>query len=240
MQSARPTSVARVIPWARDLISLVVELPLEGFRPGQFVRAGWLDGERFVARAYSLASCPGQPGELLVALVPEGEVTPRLFTLRPGDPVWLGHAIAGHFTLDTVPPAETLWLFATGAGLAPFVSILRSGAPFEKFARVVVVHGTRFPEQLAYRDELASMPLVYVPCTTRGTAPGVYDGRITRALDDGTIERRAGARLGPEGAQVMVCGNPAMVDDVVGRLAERGLRKSRSKTPGQITTEPYW
>jgi ferredoxin--NADP+ reductase len=239
VQSARPTTVARVIPWARDLISVVVELPLEGFRPGQFVRAGWLDGDRFVARAYSLASCPGEPGELLVALVPEGEVTPRLFTLRPGDPLWLGHAITGHFTLDAVPPAKTLWLLATGAGLAPFVSILRSHAPFEKYDRIIVAHGVRFPEQLAYREDLESLPLVYVPCATRGGSADVYEGRITRAIEDGTLERRAGTSLTDEG-QVMLCGNPTMVEDVVAMLTARGLHKHRSKTPGQITTEPYW
>ena len=46
--------------------------------------------------------------------------------------------------------------------------------------------------------------------------------------------------LTPENAHAMLCGNPAMVDDVQKVLASRGMRRHRRKEPGHVTLETYW
>jgi ferredoxin--NADP+ reductase len=65
-------------------------------------------------------------------------------------------------------------------------------------------------------------------------------GRVTTALDDGSLERAAGVTLAPERSHVMLCGNPAMIDEMTAKLGARGLKKHRVRSPGHITVEKYW
>ena len=46
--------------------------------------------------------------------------------------------------------------------------------------------------------------------------------------------------LTADNAHAMLCGNPAMVDDVQAALASRGMKRHRRKEPGHITLETYW
>lgn len=216
------------------------------FRPGQFMNLGLHLPSGFVSRSYSLASVPGQPLEVLLARVGEGALTPALFELREGASVWLDPKPQGFFTFDYVPPHRELWLLATGTGLGPFLSMLRSGAAFERAQRVILVHGTRGPTELAHRRELEALasergPVFrYVPVLSREPEPGLLQGRLTQVLTSGELERQVETKIAAESAHVMLCGNPSMIDDVIAILAARGLRRHRQRTPGHITTEKYW
>ncbi len=239
--------IVRRHAWTPDLTSVVLEHRLEDFEPGQFVNLGIdVDGRR-VKRAYSVVSAPGEPAEFLVVRVEDGLLTPPLFGKRVGDPVLLLPRAAGYFTLRWVPDAPMLWMIATGTGLAPFLSMLRAGAPWERFGRVVLVHGVRQGDNLAYRDEIsthaAQRPgrLVYVPVVSRERTPGALHGRVTTALTEGLLEEAADHRIGPETDQVMLCGNPAMLDEMEAMLQQRrGLHVNRRRAPGQVTLERYW
>src|SRR5262245_13703034 len=113
--------------WAPGLATLGLDAQLEPFAPGQFVNLALeLDGQ-LVRRAYSLASAPGAPPEFYVNEVDGGAFTPALFRLQPGDRIWVEPKAQGFFSLDWLPPAEELWMVATGTGLAPFISMLRAG-----------------------------------------------------------------------------------------------------------------
>lgn len=216
------------------------------FRPGQFMNLGLQLPTGFVSRSYSLASAPGQPLEVLLARVGDGALTPALFELELGSVVSLDPKPQGFFTFDYVPPHRELWLVATGTGLGPFLSMLRSGEAFARAERVLLVHGARGPAELAHRAELEQLvadrggAFVYVPVLSREPAAGALSGRVTTALTSGELEHRAGVSLVPESAHVLLCGNPAMIDEVTGLLAERGLRRHRQRNPGHITTEKYW
>ncbi|MCC6524151.1 MAG: ferredoxin--NADP reductase [Polyangiaceae bacterium] len=244
--------------WADGLFSLSVAAALEPHRPGQFVNLGLeLDGE-LVRRAYSLASPPGSVAEVLVTVVPGGRLTPALARLRVGDELFVEPRAQGFFTLDYVPPAAELWLLATGTGLAPFVAMLRSGEPFRRFERVVLVHGVRERAHLAYADELAALArshagqLRRVACVTREAVAegleGAADadglawlrGRVPAALGDGRLEGAAGAALEPARVHVLMCGNPAMVDATTAVLEARGLRRHRQRAPGHFAAERFW
>jgi ferredoxin--NADP+ reductase len=152
----------------------------------------------------------------------------------------------GFFTMDDVPEAEALWCISTGTGIGPFLSILRTAKPWEKFARVALVHAVRVAADLAYRevidDVLRAHPgaFTYVPVVSREAHPGALPGRIPMLIPNGRLESRAGLALSAANAHVMLCGNPAMVDDVQAVLAARGMKRHRRREPGQITLETYW
>jgi ferredoxin--NADP+ reductase len=232
--------------WAAGLMTLSLDAPIEPFEPGQWVNLALsLSGEP-VRRAYSLASAPGQAPEFYLSLVPEGALSPKLFDLVPGDRIQIEKKAYGFFTLRWLPPAEELWLVATGTGLGPFISILRSDEVWQRFRRVIVVHGVREAAHLAYKDEILEHgrsfgeKLSYVPVLSREPdRAGVLHGRVTTALASGELERAAGVPIADH-SHLMLCGNPAMIDELTALLEARGMRRHRQRKPGHITTERYW
>lgn len=231
--------------WAPGLMTLrLAERP--DFRPGQFMNIGLHLSSGFLSRSYSLASAPGAELEVLLARVGGGALTPALFELSVGSSVWLDAKPQGFFTLDYVPPHRELWLIATGTGLGPFLAMLRSGVVFEKAESVVLVHGTRGPTELAHRAELEALQgergraFRYVPVLSREPTSDLLRGRVTQVLASGELEQRVGIPIRAETSHLMLCGNPAMIEDATALLAARGLRKHRVRAPGHITTEKYW
>lgn len=233
--------------WAPGLVTLSVDAPIEPFAPGQFVNLGLELGGQVVRRSYSLASAPSGMPEFYLTALESGELSPALLRLELGASVLLDPRPQGFFTLKWVPDAAELWMVATGTGLAPFVSMLRSDEVWQRFERIVLVHGVRQRLHLAYADELAELAtahggrLLRVPVVSREPgAPGVVEGRIPDALHDGRLEVHAGLALSPERSHLMLCGNPGMIDDVMRVLEPRGLLRHRTRKPGHITTERYW
>jgi ferredoxin/flavodoxin---NADP+ reductase len=227
--------------WTQALFSLrVAASPLQ-FEAGQFVRIALdIDGER-VARPFSFVNPPQDPVlEFYGIVVPEGPLSPRLARLAGGDTLHIASNPAGFLVLSEVPDAETLWLMCTGTGIAPFVSILRTEAPWRRFRDVVLVHAVRRANELVYADVLQALNLRYVSFVSRESAPGSLAGRIPAALRDGRLEAAAGLKLAAESSHVMLCGNPDMLKDTSAALVERGMRKHRRRNPGHITVESFW
>ncbi|HKB08554.1 MAG TPA: ferredoxin--NADP reductase, partial [Candidatus Polarisedimenticolia bacterium] len=176
---------------------------------------------------------------------PQGPLSPRLARLRAGDRLYVANNPAGFLILSEVPDAETLWLVATGTGIAPFLSILRTVAPWKRFHHVVLVHAVRHARELVYQEIVSRVistrsNFKYVTFVSREAATGSLAGRIPAAVRDGRLERAAALKLAPQTSQVMLCGNPEMLKDASAALAERGLRKHRRRSPGQITVESFW
>ena len=227
--------------WTEALFSLRVEGVDLDFEAGQFVRIALdIDGER-VARPFSFVNPPHDPAlEFYGIVVPEGPLSPRLARLQPGETLYVASNPAGFLVMSEVRDAETLWLMATGTGIAPFVSILRTEAPWKRFRNVVLVHAVRHANELVYRDVVEKMNLKYVSFVSRESAMGSLGGRIPAAVRDGRLEQEAGIKLAPETSMVMLCGNPDMLKDTTAALAERGLRKHRRRNPGHIVVESFW
>lgn len=231
--------------WTGALFSLRVEAPPLSFEAGQFVRIA-LDMEEGnegsrIARPFSFVNPPQDPVlEFYGIVVPEGPLSPRLEKLAAGDRLYVASNPAGFLVLREVPDAETLWLVATGTGIAPFLSILRTEAPWQRFRNVVLVHAVRRAEELVYREVIRKIPgLKYVTFVSRESHPGSLAGRIPAAIRDGRLEAAAGVAL-DERSHVMLCGNPQMLKDAQAALGERGLRKHRRRNPGHITVESFW
>jgi ferredoxin--NADP+ reductase len=171
--------------------------------------------------------------------VPEGPLSPRLARLKAGDALYVAPNPAGFLVLREVPEADTLWLVATGTGIAPFLSILRTDEPWRRFKRVVVVHAVRQARELTYREVIAATPANYVTFVSREAHPGALAGRIPAALHDGRLEAAAGVKIDAR-SHFMLCGNPQMLRDTTAALVARGLRKHRRRAPGHITVESFW
>jgi ferredoxin--NADP+ reductase len=227
--------------WTETLFSLRVEGAQLRYEAGQFVRIALdINGER-VARAFSFVNPPDDPVlEFYGVIVPEGPLSPRLAKLNAGETLYVASNPAGFLVLSEIPNAETLWLVATGTGLAPFLSILRTETAWRRFKNVVLVHAVRYASELTYRDVISAMPARYVSFVSREPAPGALAGRIPAAISDGRLEKAAGLPLTPRSSHVMLCGNPQMLRDATAALAARGMRKHRRRAPGHITVESFW
>lgn len=232
--------------WADGLFSMQIDAPISDFTAGQYVKVALdIAGER-IGRPYSLVNPPDErPLEIYFNEIPEGPLTPPLSGLSPGDQVWVSATAGGIFTLESVEPAETLWLLATGTALGVYLSILRSPDPWQKFGRVILVHGVRAASSLSYGETIAAIAerhperFGFIPVVSREAHPQNLRGRITDLLSDGTLEARAKTRIEHNSSHVMLCGNSAMIKDAKVILEDRGLIRHRRHAPGQYTTEQY-
>ena len=233
--------------WTDHLYSLQVDAEIGSFEPGQWTKLALPVAGEFVARPYSFVNAPKErPHEFFYNTVPEGHLSPRLARLEPMDVVFLAPAASGLFTLSEVPDAEALWLIATGTGLGPYLSMLRSDALWERFRKVVLVRAVGHAADLAYRDVVDAIAARHgerfrtVSFVSREQHAGALTGRIPEAIDDERLEQAAGVPLAPQTSQVMLCGNPDMVMDATDALKARGLKRHRHRDPGHVAVEPYW
>lgn len=232
--------------WTDDLFSLRFEADIGTFKAGQFVRIGLdIDGER-VGRPYSLVNAPHEPiFEIYFNVVKGGPLSPRLANLNAGDTLWVSKTANGFLVLDEVPEARHLWLLATGTGIGPFLSIIKTEAPWSRFEKVILGHSTGYASELTYRDTIEAAcaahkgTLEYVQLVTRETAAGALTQRIPNTIESGDLEQRTGIKLAPESSHVMLCGNSAMITDVTEMLSKRAMQRHRRREPGHITTEKY-
>ena len=241
------------------------ELP--DFKPGQFgvlglpgtaPRAPQADAEepldkphKLIMRAYSIASSSRAKEylEFYINLVLSGRLTPRLFQLERGDRVFLGKKITGMFTLEQVPVDKHVVLLATGTGLAPYMSMLRTSFRCDGDRRFAVLHGARHSWDLGYRAELTSMArmcdnLTYVASITRPDEELVpWSGEIGYMQDlwsRGLVAEALGFEPTPDNTHAFLCGNPGMVDTMQEVLEGQGFVEHKTRHPGQIHTERYW
>jgi ferredoxin--NADP+ reductase len=239
-------TVAGQTRWTERLFSLKVDADI-AFAAGQFAKLALEVNGEMVARPYSFVNAPGeQPNEFYYVTLPEGPLTQRLCGLGAGDRVWLAPRPAGFLVLAEVPEGENLWLIATGTGIGPFLSILKTDAPWKRFKQVVLVHAVRHAAELTHREVIAQLArrrgdlLRTVSFVSREAAPGALPGRIPAAIETGRLEAAADVPLSAQTSQVMICGNPEMVTDTSAVLAKRGMKKHRRRDPGHITVENYW
>jgi ferredoxin--NADP+ reductase len=244
-------TVLEKISWNESLFSLRIKLDDSSgtgfvYKPGQFVRVALdIDGER-VARPYSIVSTPAKGYlEVFFNIVPEGPLSPRLAVLEPGDHLFVADRASGFLTIDELPESDNLWLFATGTGVGPFISILNDAATWRRYRHVVLVYSVKQQSDLAYHDVIKQLQeeypdmFVFVPVVTREVVEGSLHQRISQLISDGSLERFAGVGLTAEQSHAMMCGNSAMISDVSDLLMERGMKKHLRRDPGHFTTEKY-
>jgi ferredoxin--NADP+ reductase len=220
------------------------------FTAGQFAMIGLMVGGKPLVRAYSMVSAPWEEElEFLSIKVPDGPLTSRLQHIRPGDMVLIGRKPTGTLLLENLLPGRTLWLFATGTGLAPFMSLIREPETYDRYERVVLAHTVREVPELAYRALIGGLPdheflgemvrgrLLYYPSVTRQAFP--VQGRITALVESGRIFADLGLPpLSPAaGDRAMLCGSEAMNADLRAMLEARGFVEGSNSSPGTYVLE---
>lgn len=220
------------------------------FQNGHFLMVGLEVEGRPLLRAYSVVSANYEEFlEFYSIKVKDGPLTSRLQHLRPGDPVLVSKKPTGTLVASHLRPGKRLYLLATGTGLAPFMSIIRDPEIYDRFERVVLVHGVRFAKDLGYGHyierelpaheylgEQVKAQLRYYPTVTR--EPFRNRGRITDLVKSGKLFADLGhPELDPEHDRVMICGSPSMLDDMVVELKSRGFREGSSHDAADYTIE---
>lgn len=237
------------------------------FKPGQYCAIGLpaslprtadagpdpasVQPDGWIKRAYSIASPPDDKKalEFYVALVKEGALTPRLANLRPGSKIWVSNKFTGVFTADSLPEECNIVLYATGTGLAPYISMLQTDLMRPK-RRIALLHGVRRPADLGYREELEALQrfsrskFLYIPVISRPTLAGSnWSGRTGYVQDvwqTRDLETMWETKLTPENTHVFMCGNPAMITAVTTILETEGFKEHTRREAGQIHVEKYW
>lgn len=240
--------VVKIQNWTATLFSLTIHAPVHPFTAGQFAKLGLdIDGER-IQRAYSYVNAPDNPDlEFYLVTVPDGQLSPRLAALKPGDDVQIVSEAAGFFVLQEVPDCETLWMLATGTAIGPYLSILEEGKDLGRFKNLVLVHAARFAADLSYLPQMQALEKRYAgklriqSVVSRETAPNMLTGRIPTLIESGALEAAVGLPMNADTSHVMLCGNPQMVRDTQQLLKEtRQMTKHLRRRPGHMTAEHYW
>ncbi|RDE50370.1 MAG: ferredoxin--NADP reductase [Candidatus Accumulibacter meliphilus] len=210
------------------------------FINGQFVMIGLPQGERRpLTRAYSIASANHDEYlEFLSIKVPNGPLTSKLQHLAIGDEIVVSRKPTGTLVLRDLRPGKNLYLLSTGTGLAPFISLIQDPETYERFEKVVLIHGVRWQRDLAYGDfiekelpqheyfaDLVRDKLIYYPTVTREAFRN--QGRITDLVNSGRLFSDIGLPpFDPARDRAMLCGSPAMLKDCCQLLDSRGFEVS--------------
>lgn len=220
------------------------------FENGHFTMIGLQQDGRPLLRAYSIVSANYEEElEFFSIKVPDGPLTSKLQHLQVGDEVLVNSKSTGTLTVGNMLPGKNLYLFSTGTGLAPFLSIIRDPECYEAFDKIILTHGVRSVSELAYQDLITdSLPdneyfgeevrdkLIYYPSVTREDFR--FQGRITDLIESGKLFTDVGMPpLNPEVDRAMLCGSPAMLKDTTAILDKLGFRETRHGDLGTYVIE---
>ncbi|WP_421683941.1 ferredoxin--NADP reductase [Stutzerimonas urumqiensis] len=221
------------------------------FENGQFVMIGLEAGGRPLMRAYSIASPNWEEHlEFFSIKVPDGPLTSRLQHLKEGDELMVSRKPTGTLILGDLLPGKHLYLLSTGTGLAPFMSVIQDPETYERFEKVILVHGVRYVSEVAYEQFITeALPqneffgdavkekLIYYPTVTR--EPFRNQGRLTDLMRSGKLFSDIGLPpINPQDDRAMICGSPSMLDETSQVLDSFGLKISpRMGEPGDYLIE---
>ena len=252
MSALLEETVTTVRHWTERLFSFTTTRD-QGLRfsNGHFTMIG-LRGEngKPLLRAYSIVSANYEEHlEFLSIKVLDGPLTSKLQHIQPGDKILVGRKPTGTLLIDYLLPGKRLYLLGSGTGLAPFLSIVRDPETYERFEKVIIVHGVREGAELAYKDylmhelpqheflgEMVSRQLLYYPTVTREAFK--HQGRITTLIETGRLQSDLSLpTLDALQDRVMVCGSPGLLKDLKHILDTRGFREGNTTDPGNFVIE---
>jgi ferredoxin--NADP+ reductase len=244
-------TVLSVHHWTDRLFSFTTTRdPALRFSNGHFTMIGLRVDGKPLLRAYSIVSANYEEHlEFLSIKVQDGPLTSRLQHIQVGDKIVVGKKPTGTLLIDYLLPGKNLYLFGTGTGLAPFLSIVRDPATYEKFEKVILVHGVRQVAELAYHDyltqelpdheflgEMVSEQMLYYPTVTR--EPYKNQGRITDLIESGKLQSDLGLpKFDPTHDRAMMCGSPSLLKDLKEILEKRGFLEGNTTKQGDFVVE---
>lgn len=251
MSNFYEAEVLSVHHWTDRLFSFTTKREASfRYQSGQFAMIGLNVEGRPLMRAYSMVSPHYEENlEFLSIKVQDGPLTSRLQNIKVGDSILVGRKASGTLLIQNLLPGKRLYLLGTGTGLAPFMSILHDPDIYEQYEKVILVHGCRHINELAYQErisndlfaheflgEMVSDRVIYYPTVTR--EPFVNQGRIPDLLKSEEFFAKVGVpEFNLEEDRFMLCGSPAMLKDTVAVLAAKGLTEGNMSRPGHYVIE---
>ncbi|MDY7576203.1 ferredoxin--NADP reductase [Actimicrobium sp. CCI2.3] len=251
MSNMNEERVLSVHHWTDRLFSFTTtRSPSLRFSNGHFTMIGLRINDKPLLRAYSIASANYEDHlEFLSIKVEGGPLTSHLKNIKVGDAVIVGHKPTGTLVVDYLLPGKRLYMLSTGTGLAPFMSIVRDPEIYDKFDEIVLVHGVRQVDELAYHDmllehlpshellgEMVTSKLRYYPTVTRESFRNT--GRVTDLIESGKLFTDLGVPpFDPAVDRVMICGSSEMLRDLKVILETRGFKEGNTSTPGDFVIE---
>jgi ferredoxin--NADP+ reductase len=248
-----------------DLMVLRIKTdePRNEFRAGQYTSIGLLSSEQrsansvmtieqtkeneLIKRPYSIASAKYEISEFefYISQVKSGQLTPRLFNLTQGRRMWIDDQIHGIFSLNDVPEGSNIVMVATGTGLAPYMSFLRSHLNEHQNSKLAIIHGAGYPWDLGYYSELKFIQnnfinFFYYPTLLK--ADGAWTGLtgyIEKHLESNILENDAKIEVNPDKTHFFLCGNPKMVESVTNYLSRYNYTKHCEDKVGSLHVEEY-
>ncbi|MBN9043814.1 MAG: ferredoxin--NADP(+) reductase [Rhizobiales bacterium 62-47] len=251
MSAFHREKVLSVRHWTDTLFSFTATRN-SGFRflNGQFAMIGLEIDGRPLLRAYSMASANHEESlEFFSIKVADGPLTSRLQRIKEGDTILVGRKATGTLITDNLISGKRLLLLSTGTGLAPFASLIKDPEVYERFETIVLVHGCRQVSELAYGEQLVARlredelfgellqdKLIYYPTVTR--EPFRNRGRITDLIASNQLFDDIGlAPLDIDSDRIMMCGSPAMLEELRDMLGARGFAEGNHSEPGHFVIE---
>ena len=206
--------------------------------------------DKLIKRPYSIASSSSQDNylEFYIKMVNNGAMTPRLFALKNGDKLWMREKVFGMFTLDDIPKDKNVIFFATGTGLSPYMSMLRSHLTTDSGRKWAVVHGALNSWDLGYRDEIIAMEkfcpeLKYISIISEpSNEPTPWHGKVgflDQAWKDRYVDQVWDEKVTPENTMIFLCGHPLMVSGMEEHLLAEGFSLLTKKQPGSYIKEKF-
>lgn len=251
MSALNEERVLSVHHWTDRLFTFTTTRdPSLRFSNGHFTMIGLRVDNKPLLRAYSIVSANYEEHlEFLSIKVPDGPLTSRLQNIKVGDTIVVGRKPTGTLVTDYLLPGKRLYLLSTGTGLAPFMSIIRDPDTYEKFEQVILVHGVRQIDELAYHDllvehlpnheflgDMVTSKLRYYPTVTRQQYKNM--GRVTDLMNNGKLFSDLGVPdLDPQHDRIMICGSPGMLRDMKHMLEDKGFTEGNTSTPGGFVIE---
>lgn len=219
------------------------------FKNGEFAMIGLEIENKPLLRAYSVASANHQNHlEFLSIKVPNGPLTSKLQHIKINDNIIINSKATGTLVCDYLLPGRNLYLFSTGTGLAPFMSIIRDPESYEKFNKVILTHTVRFAKELAYKDILENLNqdeiynqitqgnFIYFNTVTREDWP--RKGRITDWIKEDTLwDTLRMERFDPNQDRVMICGSEDMTNELKNIFINKGCKEGSTKEQGAFVIE---
>jgi ferredoxin--NADP+ reductase len=249
-----------------DIMTLRVDTdePRDAFSAGQYTLVGLygkegrsgnsseeadpVEPDKLIQRPYSIASTTDQVQqfEFYISQVKSGQLTPRLFNLNPGDRLFVSKRIVGVFKLADTPQNQDIVMIATGTGLAPYLSFLRSYLTDRPKSKMTVIQGAAKQWDLGYYSELSFLDSSFDNFTYIPTLPEAdqtwtgYKLWIDDLLEQDVLMKETGIEVDPDNTHFFLCGNPKMVEGVSNWLKDKGYSRHTRKEPGALHIEEFY
>ncbi|CDZ16516.1 Ferredoxin--NADP reductase [Candidatus Johnevansia muelleri] len=240
MKGFYPEKILNIYHWNKTLFSFKTtrERTLH-FKNGQFLMIGIFINKNLIIRAYSIVS-PNYINyfEFLSIKVINGKLTSILQNIKIGDIIFISNKPTGTIVIDNLHNGRYLYMFSTGTGIAPFISLIQDHELYYRFDKIILIHGTRYINDLVYnyfiKKELPQNKyigkkliknLIYYTTVTREKYLNI--GRITEHINSGKLfQDIAIPIINPKYDIAMICGSPNMIKEITNILNYKGFKSS--------------